>query len=178
MFRDIGEKLIGGRIRDDAAFFDQFNPEKDRAAFEEAWEKESGRAGGFIRRYEPSYGGSPVVVAREGAKSTAIGEHRFEARAGHHLAPRGLSTGANVYDELGGGFTLIALDASDDEIRAFTDAAGEMALPLSIVRDTAADERADYGRRFILVRPDHFIAWCANEIPDDARALFRTVAGA
>ena len=178
VFRDIGETLIGGRIRDDAAFFGEFNPEKDRAAFEEAWEKESGRAGGFIRRYEPSYGGSPVVVTPEGAITTAIGEHSFEARAGHHLAPRGLSTGSNVYDELGGGFALIALDASDDEIRAFADAAGEIVLPLSIVRDTAADERADYGRRFILVRPDHHIAWCANEIPDDARALFRSVTGA
>src|SRR5262249_39935175 len=83
--------------------------------------------------------------------------------AGHHLSPQLLSSGRNVFEELGSAFSLIALDAADGTIAAFSDAAASMNVPLNIIQDTFADKRKEYEARLILVRPDHFVASCAND---------------
>ncbi|HTV38827.1 MAG TPA: FAD-dependent monooxygenase, partial [Xanthobacteraceae bacterium] len=62
IFKETGEDFIAGRIAADAAFLARYNPERDRAEFEQAWK---GRAGGFgetMLSYEPNYEGSAVVV--------------------------------------------------------------------------------------------------------------------
>ena len=61
--------------------------------------------------------------ARPAAESSAIGSHTFKARAGHHLPPQPLSSGRNVFEELGDGFTLLAFDADDKSVTAFEAAA-------------------------------------------------------
>ena len=53
--------------------------------------------------YEPHYEGSPVVFGPPGGVSSAHGSHTFKARAGHHLPPQLLSSGRNVFEELGRG---------------------------------------------------------------------------
>jgi cysteine desulfurase/selenocysteine lyase len=47
-----------------------------------------------------------------------VGDHSFKARAGHHLAPQTLSSGRNVFEELGEGFTLLAFGAAADFVSA------------------------------------------------------------
>jgi hypothetical protein len=107
---------------------------------------------------------------------SAHGSHTFEARIGHHLPPLPLSTGRNVFEELGNGFTLIALDADDAAVRAFEETAAALSVPLAVVRDTFADGREVYGRRLVLVRPDQYVAWAGDETPD-VEAVLRTVPG-
>ena len=75
------------------------------------------------------------------------------------------------------GFSLIALDAADASVAAFVQAAEAEKIPLKIIRDTFADKRTAYEAKLILVRPDHFVAWCANEAPADARAILRKAIG-
>jgi 4-hydroxyisophthalate hydroxylase len=41
------------------------------------------------------------------------GRMSFKAEAGHHLAPRDLSSGRNVFEELGDDFTLLAFGAEE-----------------------------------------------------------------
>ena len=60
---------------------------------------------------------------------------------------------------------------------AFSQAADAMKLPLKIIRDTFADKRTAYEAKLILVRPDHFVAWCANQAPADGRATLRKTIG-
>ena len=76
--------------------------------FEREWR---GRTSGEVAPawYEPHYAGSPIVCGPAGAVCGVRGEHSFQARAGHHLAPVVLSSGGNVFDRLDGGFTLITL---------------------------------------------------------------------
>ncbi len=50
-------------------------------------------------------------------------------------------------------------------------------VPLKIIRDTFAEKRTAYEAKLILVRPDHFVAWCANEGPADARATLHKTIG-
>jgi 4-hydroxyisophthalate hydroxylase len=177
VFRDTGEDFIANRITNDAVFFDTFNPQKDRAAFEAAWEARKSEGGARAQAYVPNYAGSPVVCGPEGAVSGAHGDHMFKARAGHHLAPQPLSNGRNVFEELGRGFNLLAFGVEDAEVDAFTAAAASLAIPLNIIRDTFEDERSRYECRMTLVRPDQFVAWTGEQAPQDASALFKKAAG-
>jgi hypothetical protein len=130
-----------------------------------------------MRSYEPHYEGSPVIAGPPGGTSSAHGTHSYIARAGHHLAPQPLSSGKNVFEELGSGFTLLAFGAGDDAVRAFEAAAASATIPLTVVRDTFADERVAYEHRLILVRPDQYVSWTGDVAPADAPALLAQVSG-
>ncbi len=86
-----------------------------------------------------------------------------------------LSSGRNVFEELGAGFTLFAFDTTDGIIADFERAAKRMRVPLKIVRDSYGDGRLAYEAKFILVRPDRYIAWTAESAPADVDAIVRKV---
>jgi hypothetical protein len=127
--------------------------------------------------YEPHYEGSSIVFGPAGGRSSAHGSHTFTARAGHHLPPQRLSSGRNVFEELGPDFTLLAFDADDRTVAAFEKAAGALKVPLKVVRDTYADGRTAYEAKLMVVRPDRYVAWVGDGAPADATALMRRVAG-
>ena len=164
VFRSTMDDFIAKSIETDRDFLDTFSPERDLAAFEEAVRARAQGAVGEVHAFEPHYEGSPVVWHRGGERgvSSAKGSHRFEARAGHHLAPAVLGSGTNVFEALGPGFTLLALGAHPDSVRAFRDAAAELNMPLTVVEDSAEGEAARYEARLVLVRPDQFVAWSAR----------------
>jgi hypothetical protein len=118
-----------------------------------------------------------VVAGPPNGVTSAHGQHSFQARAGHHLAPQVLTSGRNVFEGLGRGFTLIALDAPAGSAEAIRNAAASLKVPLQVVEDSYAGGREAYGARLILVRPDQFIAWTGDTAPEDAPALLRKVAG-
>jgi hypothetical protein len=177
IFHEIAKDFIARRIRNDAEFYANHNPARDRAGFEQAWNKRQTDLADRALVYEPGYEGSPVVIGPPGGKTTAHGRHDFKARTGHHLTPQLLSSGRNVFEELGSGFTLLAFDADDGAVRAFDDAARRLGMPFKVVRDNYVDGRAKFETRMILVRPDQFIAWTGDRAPDDADAIMRKVCG-
>jgi hypothetical protein len=118
-----------------------------------------------------------VVCGPPGGVCSAHGEHLVKARVGHHLTPRKLSSGRDVFDELGFEFTLLAFDAPDGAVAAFERAARKLGVPMKVVRDTYADERKDYEARLILVRPDQYVVWLGDAAPADAAAVLRKVTG-
>lgn len=177
VFHDVGEDFIAERIRFEGNFLKTYSPQKDREAFKKAFADLEGDSGQRVYNYEPNYEGSAVIFGPPGGKCTAHGKHMLKARAGHHLSPRKMSDGHDVYEKLGTGFTLLALNASDGVVEAFQQEAAALGIPLTILRDTAAGELADYECKFVLVRPDQFIAWTANEAPGDARAILSRSAG-
>jgi 2-polyprenyl-6-methoxyphenol hydroxylase-like FAD-dependent oxidoreductase len=177
IFKETGEDFIAARIQSDAVWLEKHNPERDLADFEAAWAERKGRAGSSMRSYEPHYEGSPVIAGPPGGTSSAHGTHSYTARAGHHLAPQPLSSGKNVFEELGSGFTLLAFGADDTTVRAFEEAATAANVPLTIVRDTFGDEREAYEHRLILVRPDQYISWTGDAVPANVPALFAQVTG-
>lgn len=177
VFVSTARDFIERSIETDRAFVAGYDPVRDLAAFEAAWKERTSGARSEVHAFEPNYRGSPIVLGAPGAETNARGAHTFKAQAGHHLAPQTLSSGRNVYEELGSGFSLIALDTADSTIAAFAQAAAALKMPLHIIRDTFADKRTAYEARLMLVRPDHFVAWCANEAPHDPRAILRKAIG-
>jgi 4-hydroxyisophthalate hydroxylase len=176
VFAETGEAITEA-IADDRAFLERYSPRRDLAEFELAW---SGRTSAETApaSYEPHYAGSPIVWGPAGAVSGVRGEHTFAARAGHHLPPAALSCGANVFERLSPGFTLVALTADQRPSAAFQDAARELRMPLQVITDSFDGPRTAWARRLILVRPDQFVAWTANDPPADAASVLRRAAGA
>lgn len=175
IFVETGQAITDG-IETDRAFLARYSPHRDRDEFEHAW---GGMTSGEIApaSYEPHYEGSPVVWGPADSTCGVHGHHTVRARAGHHLAPANLSSGSNVFEQLGRGFTLVALTADQQPVAAFRAAARLIGLPLRVVTDTLDDARAAYGCRYILIRPDQFVAWTGNQPPTDVPAMLRRVAG-
>ncbi len=176
VFAGTAETITEG-IAADRAFLERYRPQRDRAEFELAW---TGRTSGEVAppSYEPHYEGSPIVCGPAGSASGVRGQHSFEARAGHHLAPVALSAGGNVFERLAGGFTLLALGRDEEPAAAFRAAAAGLGMPVRVIADTLDGPRAAYGQRFILVRPDQHVAWTGTGPPADAAAVLRRAIGA
>jgi hypothetical protein len=177
IFEQTAEDFIAKRIRTDGDFLARYSPERDRAEFEPAWDKHMSNIGNRVQQYEPNHEGSSVVAGPPGGVCSAHGVHTFTARAGHHLAPQMLSSGRNVFEELGDGFALIALDAPDSAVQAFARAAQAHGIPFKAVCDSYAGGREAYEARLILVRPDQYVVWTGDAAPADADALMRKVVG-
>lgn len=161
VFESTMRDFIAKSIETDRAFLDRFDPDREPQAFAQAWQARAQGAVGEVHAFEPHYEGSPVVWTEDGDGRTpgAAGAHRFEARAGHHLAPAMLASGRNVFEALGSGFTLIAIGAPPEATRRIREAAAARGIPITIVEDEAGGESGRYGARWILVRPDQFVAW-------------------
>jgi hypothetical protein len=106
-----------------------------------------------------------------------VGSHTFAARAGHHLAPQPLTSGRNVFEELGDGFTLLGFDADGGVLNDFEQSAKTLHIPLKIVRDSRADGRERYEATFVLVRPDQFVAWASDDKRVNATEILKRVIG-
>ena len=174
--------FIAQSIETDKAFLATFDPMRDKPAFEQAWQERSQGAIGEVHAFEPHYEGSPVVF-QEGAGSrvsSSKGSHRFEARAGHHLAPVVLADGRNIYQALGDGFCLLAVDAQAGTAQRFQEAANALRLPLTVIEEAQGQEADRYQARWVLVRPDQFIAWVGHDAdigPEQAHALLAHALG-
>jgi 2-polyprenyl-6-methoxyphenol hydroxylase-like FAD-dependent oxidoreductase len=165
VFASTARDFIERFIEQDRAFLATHRPDADPEAFARAWAARPDAS--EIVSFEPNYEGSPIVAGT--GSPSAKGDHRFEARAGHHLAPRALSDGRTTYEALGRGFTLFRFDGVGA-------ARTECGVPLETVTDSYEGERRDYGARAILVRPDGFVAWAGADCPDIAPVL-RMAAG-
>jgi 2-polyprenyl-6-methoxyphenol hydroxylase-like FAD-dependent oxidoreductase len=173
IFVETGQAITDG-IAHDRAFLARYSPRRDRGEFEQAWSRLT--AGDTApASYEPHYEGSPIVWGPADSACGVHGNHAFEARAGHHLPPASLSSGRNVFAALGREYTLVALTGDTRSVAAFQAAAAELQMPLRVITDTFAEQRTAYQRRFILVRPDQFVAWAGDDPPADATGLLRRV---
>lgn len=172
VFASTMQDFIARSIEVDRAFVATFDPVRDPAAFEREWAARGAGAVGEVQAFEPHYEGSPVVSAAPGAgPCSAVGSHRFEARAGHHLAPALLASGQPVIAVLSPGFTLLAFDVDAASLQAVRARAAAQQLPLQVVHVAASEEGRRYGARLVLVRPDHFVAWAGDEPAGLAAAL-------
>jgi len=182
VFQSTIDDFIAKSIENDRAFLQAYGHEPDPAAFAAALQARAQGAVGEVHAFEPHYEGSPIVW-RAGcapAVCSAKGSHRFDARAGHHLAPAALDGGGNVYNALGDGFTLLALGAAATAVQAFQSVADALGLPLTVLAAPATGEAARYQASLVLVRPDQFVAWAtdASQVSlDQASQVLRLASG-
>jgi 4-hydroxyisophthalate hydroxylase len=182
VFASTIDDFIAKSIDTDRAFLEAFDPARDAAAFEAAWTERSQGAVGEVHAFEPNYEGSPVVWHNQAAPHvcSAKGSHQFKARVGHHLAPATLSSGENVFEALGEGYTLLAFGTDEAERQVLADAAHAAGVPLKILHQAIGSEADRYDTPWVLVRPDQFIAWVGESLQVDvqqAQELFQRIRG-
>lgn len=111
---------------------------------------------------------TPTVTVREYQQTSLPG-----ARAPHAWIKDGVST----LDLFGRGFVL--LNFSGDAITApLEDAARDGGVPLTTVNIDNNDIARLYERQLVLVRPDGFVAWRGDALPNDSAHVIDTVRGA
>jgi 4-hydroxyisophthalate hydroxylase len=177
IFKQTADDFIAARIAEEGEFLARYSPERDREAFARAWKALDVFGGKSFMVYEPNYEGSTIVAGPSTGVCSAHGKHTFTARPGHHLAPQPLSSGRNVFEELGTEFTLLAFGDQHEAAQAFEAAARAGNIPLKVIRDSYAEGRAAYGAQLTLVRPDQYVVWTGDAAPRDVNALLAKVAG-
>ena len=177
VFNEIGADFIARAIATEKEFLNRYDPVTDRTEFERAWKKLGAESARRAETYEPHYEGSRVVFGPSDGVCGAHGVHMSKARAGHHLSPQLLSSGRNIFEELGPGFTLLAFDADESPISGFADAAKSLRVPLKVIRDTRRDGRASYGSGFVLVRPDQYVVWAGESVPGNPDTVIKKAVG-
>ena len=168
VFESTAKDFIERFIANDRDFIRRHDPKRDLADFEMAW-KQRGIAAAQegVSQFEPHYEGSAIVLGPDDGVSGAVGGHTFEPRAGHHLPPP--PDGADFFDRLGAGFSLIA--ASGDAADAFSVTARRLGVPLAVITDHL------YGIS-MLVRPDHYLSWVDTGGDFDPALILRRSIGA
>jgi 2-polyprenyl-6-methoxyphenol hydroxylase-like FAD-dependent oxidoreductase len=177
VFASTARDFIEKAIHSDRQFLREFNPDIDKPAFEREWAERQSGARSEVNSFEPNYQGSSIVWGPPGSVCGAIGSHQFGARAGHHLTPRQLPSGQNIFEQLGEGFTLIQLKSSAAAIADFEAAANGLNVPLRVVSDISTESREFYQADLVLVRPDQFVAWTSGTDMADALAVLKRATG-
>lgn len=177
VFASTRDDFIAAYIRKEAEFLAAYDPDRDEAEFERAWATMAD-SDWDVANFFPNYRGSPVVVTTSDKESSAVGEHTFRAEAGCHLPPRRLADGSNIYDCLGAGFTLIAIEQPATLTDPFATSAARLGVPLTIVRSGAGGGATDWRETIILVRPDHFVGFAGSDPTIDVDRVMRICTGA
>ena len=177
VFKDTADYFIAERIKRDAAFLARHNPDRDEGDFAAAWDARKSDLGSRFQQYEPSYEGSSVIDGPEGGVCTAKGQHMFKARPGHHLAPSKLTTGKNVYEELGRDFNLLAFGCDQAGLKDMAATAAALGIPMRVIRDAPSKDTAIYEAPYILLRPDQYVVWTGEQLPANPADLLRRSTG-
>jgi len=164
VFASTANDFIGKSIEVDREFLRTYDPKTDLAAFEAAWNGRANGAAGEVNAFEPNYEGSPIVRSDKPGVCSAVGSHTFDARPGHHLPPAPLSEGGDAFERIdSSGFTLLCVGPTQAEAHAFEEAAAALSVPLTVVALAADSGAQRYAARWILIRPDEYVAWISQD---------------
>lgn len=172
VFESTRDDFILRMINEDAKAVSDYDPDDDLDAFMEYWNKRSNGEDIDVTQYLPQITGSPIVFGPQEGNTGARGVHTHKAQPGYHLSPLTLANGTNIYDQLGGEhqgdqFTLIAIDQSVELLYAFKSCAQAMSLPLTVVSSKSGGTADQWEAKIILVRPDEYIAFSAEQLDSD-----------
>ncbi|GAB3158921.1 FAD-dependent oxidoreductase [Amycolatopsis stemonae] len=119
-----------------------------------------------------AYPDSPLVVPDDGPAPASTGsEYRPSAAPGHRLPHQWLGRDRSLQDEFGPGFTLLEIAAPP---APEWETAG---VPLKRYRLNRPDLHDLYAARYVLVRPDGYVAWRGESSPGDPRAVLDQARG-
>lgn len=123
--------------------------------------------------------GSPICVGDETEMSPdTVKDYVPSTRPGARAPHAALPDGRSILDLFGHGFVLLRLGDMAPDAGALAAAAEKRGMPLNV---TSIDDRkitALYERNLVLIRPDGFVAWRGNALPNNPLCLIDRVRGA
>jgi 2-polyprenyl-6-methoxyphenol hydroxylase-like FAD-dependent oxidoreductase len=96
-------------------------------------------------------------------------------RPGRRIPHVWLSPGGSTLDLAGPGFTAIVADGTG--LDPVLKAAAERRVPLAVRHEGGNVLARKLGANVIVLRPDHIVAWCGDDLPPDADALLGQISG-
>lgn len=124
------------------------------------------------------YDDSPIIHAEEGEIRTSDPfTYVPTAWPGGRAPHRWLSDGTALFDHFGKGFTLLRFGGMAADTTALEQAAAEKGVPLTIFDEPDPETRALYEADLALIRPDQYVAWRGQAVPDDPATLIDLVRG-
>ena len=129
------------------------------------------------------YDNSPICIS-DGSPAPPDEPNHYVpvARPGSRAPHLWLEDGRSTLDLFSGkAFTLLCLGGDAPDVSKLSHAAASQGIPLTVCRITQANVCDLYAARMVLVRPDGYVAWRGNDLPqgDDAlEALMASVCGA
>ena len=130
------------------------------------------------------YDGSPIIVPDGEPPEDVFPETYDEytpsglpgGRAPHAWLDAERVMGSSLFDRFGKGFTLLRFNPAMAS-EALEAAAARRSIPLVVLDIDLPELRAIYGRDLSLIRPDQYIAWRGDQLPNDVDGLLTTVTG-
>ncbi len=124
------------------------------------------------------YADSPVIIDDGTAlPADTVVEYHPTSRPGWRLPHSVNESGVPLFDRLGDGFALVAIGVLEPlAVEDFVRRAAGLRIPLQVV-SVSATHAALYERRYVLVRPDQYVAWRGDTLPADATELLRLATG-
>jgi 2-polyprenyl-6-methoxyphenol hydroxylase-like FAD-dependent oxidoreductase len=124
------------------------------------------------------YDGSPII-ASDGAAPPPDDPIAYQPSSvpGGRAPHLWLAEHRSLYDQLGQGFTLLSFSGNGADTRPLESAAAARGVPLKTLAPQHPPGRELYGCDFALIRPDYYVAWRGNRLPEDCAALLARVTG-
>ena len=82
-----------------------------------------------------------------------------------------LSNGHPIDEQLGDGYTLLAVGTTSTDQQMWQDCADSIGLPLNIIAQECGHECDRYEMSWVLIRPDQFVAWTAPQPQIEASTI-------
>ena len=131
------------------------------------------------------YDGSPLIISDdkppEDTWPETFNEYHPSAIPGGRLPHIWLDDkreiGSSIFDRLGKGFTLIRLSNCNADTHPLEKTAEMRGIPLKVLNVVVPEAVDLYERSMVLVRPDQYIAWRGDALPQDCDELLDRVCG-
>jgi 2-polyprenyl-6-methoxyphenol hydroxylase-like FAD-dependent oxidoreductase len=131
------------------------------------------------------YDGSPIIIGDEPPPPDIFPEtyDRYTpsgipgGRAPHLWLDAARVMGSSLYDRLGKWFSLLRLNGARTDVSAMLAAAARRNVPLTVLDVDLPEAHGLYGRELVLIRPDQYIAWRGDGVPENPDAVLAAVTG-
>ncbi|KAJ5695847.1 hypothetical protein N7536_006259 [Penicillium majusculum] len=181
---DIERRPVGERVSD-AAMKNSYDLKKVAEIFErlssleDASEEERLRRGQLVYdltypewnivgvALDQRYDTSPVIVRDNHPSAPYDGTKIWPHATPGHRAPHvWLPDGSPLLDHLGEEFTLLDVEAAEENVQEILAAADRAGLPLKRLQLSAVVARTKYAAEITIIRPDQYISWQGSQTND------------
>lgn len=127
------------------------------------------------------YDGSPLIVDDGEPPEENLDEYfptdEPGGRAPHLWLQEGHGPGSSLFDQLGLWFTLLRINDDTIDPGPLQRAAQAREIPLSVLDIKLPDAAKLYSTKLVLIRPDQYIVWRGDALPEDPDRLLARVTG-
>jgi hypothetical protein len=88
-----------------------------------------------------------------------------------------LADGSALFDHFDKNFTLLRLNDSNTDCSPLLNAAKERGVPITLFDQEEPETYDLYQAELVLIRPDEYVAWRGDSLPQDPMALVDLISG-